>query len=188
MDNYALELAMLYDSVKHEPHTKLKVTDSVILSIHPEVEIFRANRAIKLLNNVGMMFEHSTFADEYTPMNPMARCYDNAAEFARKYGLIYCEGLMLLEIGAMGKFPLSHGWCCDQYGNVIDPTCSRYQHIKEVQYFGVPIQRGYADNWYEMTGYHGMLDGHQHGMEIGLYYEDPKNFLEPLLSLDAKAA
>ena len=187
MNNYAVELANIYHRVRHNPHTQIKVTDKVILSVHVEVEIFRANRARVLLENIGMTFDHPVFNTDYTPLDPNVRCYDNAYQMATEQGLIYCEGLMLLRLRD-GVFPLSHGWCCDEYGTVIDPTCANYQHIDEVSYIGVPFKQEYVDDWFDFTGYHGVLDGHEHGLEVGVHYDDPAIYMQKLQTKQKLAA
>lgn len=188
MNNYAVKLANIYEKAKTRPHTRLKVTDTLILSVLVDVEIFRAKRAMMLLKNIGMTFSHPVFNTDYTPLNPNVRCYDNAYEMATEQGLIYCEGLMLLRAQDGGVFPLSHGWCCDEYGTVVDPTCAKYQHIEEVSYLGIPFKRQYVDDWLEVTGYHGILDGHEQGLEIGAHYDDPAFYVQPLRTKQKLAA
>lgn len=187
MDNYALKLADIYNRVRHNSHTHIKVTNKVILSVDVEVEIFRAKRAMSLLEKIGMKFNNPVFNTDYTPLDPSVRCYNNAYQMATEQGLIYCEGLMLLRLRD-GVFPLSHGWCCDVYGDIIDPTCANYQHIEEVSYIGVAFKRQYVDDWFDFTNYHGMLDGHEHGLEIGVHYDDPAIYMQKLQTKQKLAA
>ena len=189
MDDYSIQLATINNKASYYPHTRYKITDTVLLSIYPEVELFRAKRAATFLSKVGMKFEHPVFDKEkYTPKDPMRRCYDNAAEFSKETGLIYCEGLMLLTDVEGRIIPLSHGWCCDEFGMVVDPTCSNYQHIEQVEYVGVPIRRDYADKWYELTGYNGMLDGHVNGDEVGIYYDHVRDYMQKITHNHSKVA
>lgn len=105
MNNYAVELANIYERAKTRPHTRLKVTNTLILSVLVDVEIFRAKRAMTLLKDIG-----------------------------------------------------------------------------------IPFKRQYVDDWLEVTGYHGILDGHKHGLEIGAHYDDPAFYMQPLRTKQKLAA
>lgn len=101
------------------------------------------------------------------------RCYDNAMAVSRDFGLIYCEGVMLLPVGEH-MFPLPHGWCEDKAGNIIDPTAGAAQNESGVAYVGVRFKADYAWGWWLRYGFHGMLDGHPIlGDSVGVYV-DPK--------------
>lgn len=154
----------------------IHITDKLVLLVDLEHEAYRANLMRPLLLAHGYIMKAIPFDDRYPRLDPYDRCYDNAVQVAKTCGLVYCEGLLLMQTrkGLMG---IAHGWCCDQKGVVIDPTCHSYQHIPEVRHYGIKFNQAYVDWWYKETGYHGLLDGHVDGLPIGVYHDDPGKYL-----------
>lgn len=156
----------------------LHVNDSsVVLAVDAWLEISRYKLFSPLLRVHGRFMKHGKFdSEKYQALDPMDRCFDNAFITAKKYGLKYCEGVMFFQT-EIGMFPLAHGWCLDASGRVVDPTCSKYQGVLNVQYLGLPIKMEYVEEWYLRVGYHGCLDGDKHGRPIGVHHEDPEYWL-----------
>lgn len=162
------------------PPTEIQVTDSMILRVHPEVETFRANRMRPLIADLGTMFQPTEFNPVYPTLKPEDRCYDNAWQVASTHKeLIYVEGLMLLHT-VRGPFMLPHAWCTTADGKIVDPTCPKYQNIKEAEFIGIPLKKKYVREWKARKGYVGLLDGNFDGKEHGVYYDPPSKFVEKL--------
>lgn len=161
----------------------IEVTPSLKLLVNPEFELRRAAFMLPLLREFGVLFKKVPFDDRFPRLNPLTRCYDNAAELALGYPdqLIYCEGLMLSRLPDGSVFPLPHGWCCTPSGHIVDPTCYKHQLEPSVTYLGVPIYLGYLVRWQALAGFYGLLDGHpEYGKRIGVYRDHPAKWLQLL--------
>lgn len=181
MSNYSKTLKQIYERNKPYPPTNIKITDKLILSVHVEVELYRAAHVHEFLKEHGMEFNKVPFNDKYIRLSPEGRCYDNAMTLAEWFpeDLVYCEGIMEF-MTENGAFPLSHGWCCDVYGNVVDPTCFNYQNAPQVRYLGVPIKADYAMKWSGDVGYNGILDGDFNGKRPGIFVENKQSWYQQL--------
>lgn len=173
MSKYSETLKQIYERNQPYPHTHIQVTDKVILSVHVEVELYRAAHMHEFLKEHAVPFNKVPFNIDFPRLDPNVRCYDNATMLADCFPeeLIYCEGIIEFKT-PNGIFPLAHGWCCDLEGNIVDPTCSNYQHIAEVNYRGVPIKDEYRHQWFDEVGYNGILDGDYTGKRPGIFVED----------------
>ena len=65
----------------------------------------------------------------------MGRCFQNAFRLMEK-GLVYVEGIA---VPACTNFPVHHGWCVDELGNVFDSTWR-----DGIAYFGVHLNKRFV--------------------------------------------
>jgi len=75
-------------------------------------------------------------------------CYENAYRLAMRSGLIYCEGMVLRNF----PIPLSHAWCLDGEGFVVDPTLPDPEPGEIRTYFGVAFPLPFVTNLREQIG------------------------------------
>lgn len=162
----------------------IEVADSmIVLQVDAELELARAKKSWPLVTLYGWRARAKEFPyGKYPPFGMEVRCYDAAFQVAVEFGLTYVEGFACFRTetlsGKIELFPLSHGWCMDGKGNIIDPTMHKNQHHPSVIYFGVPIQKSYAAEWHDRVGYYGCLDGDREGKKIGVHHERPQYWLD----------
>lgn len=181
MSNYSKVLKSIYDRNKQYPPTNIRVTDKLVLSVHVEVELYRAANMYEFLKEHSVPFNKCEFNDEFIRMSPTGRCYDNAVNLVEMFPkqLTYCEGIMRFKT-PNGIFPLAHGWCCDRDGNIVDPTCSGYQNADVVDYLGVTFRQDYVRKWEKDVGYNGILDGDFNGVRPGVFVENKSLWYQQL--------
>lgn len=152
---------------------------TIVLAVDARLEHARYQHCMVTLREFGTVkHEVAPFPyGQYVALDPMDRCYDNAMETVDRHGLKYVEGVLVYNTDR-GPFPLSHGWCETQEGQIIDPTCHKQQGRVKVIYCGVPIRSAYSKEWYRRTGYYGCLDGDKEGRPWGPCYEHPKDWLD----------
>lgn len=155
----------------------------LILRVDLDLESARSRLYAQLLIKHGTNKTAGQFQyNRYQALSPQDRCFDNAMGTALRYDLRYMEGLMILtcdsEFGGQERHPLAHGWCEDRQGNIVDPTCHKYQDHPSVRYIGLAIQKRYSENWKTRVGYYGCLDGDKDGYHIGVHFESPALWLD----------
>lgn len=154
---------------------------AMVLMVDPRLELLRAKKALPLLTAYGRTKQGQEFPYlEYAHATAFTRCYDAAMRMAKRYGLVYVEGLALFRVENKeypNPFPVSHAWCETREGVIIDPTLHKNQHSRSILYMGVPLRREYTDTWYEKVGYYGCLDGDKEGKIAGVYEDSPNEWL-----------
>lgn len=105
------------------------------------------------------------------------RCYDAAVETAKRYGLYYVEGVVVISDVGLNQTPYAHGWCMDRRGLIVDPVLHQHQHKWQFNYVGVPFKLDYVEEQYRRSGYYGLLDGRHDGAEEGVYFDPPARWL-----------
>lgn len=152
---------------------------SIVLLVDIELELRRAELFKTLLNRyadwkspAANVFDYA----RYQALDPFTRCFDNAMQTAKKYGLRYYEGLLLFDTDR-GKFPFAHGWCMDAYRNIVDSTLHKHQGVVPFEYWGLPIKIRYSEVWKKKVGYYGCLDGDKDGRKIGVHCDDVGKWL-----------
>ncbi len=156
-----------------------------VLLVDARREAMRVKRAWPLLQRLAgepKQAKPLTAQWETAKRGPLDRCFDAAMEVADALKLRYVEGLAMFAVDSGGKpelFPLMHGWCETEEGEIIDPTMWERQHENYLLYWGVGIQQTYHHVWNRFTGYFGCLDGDKRGREIGVYYDPPAMWLDP---------
>lgn len=156
------------------------VGGTLVLRTRPAFERMRAIQMAPLLQKHGVQFVPHPYDYKYPVKDPWVPCYLNAGETALKEGLIYCEGLMLLNTQDKGVQSLAHGWCCKPNGMIVDPTCPKYQNTDMIRYLGIPFKTEYLKWWFDQVGYYGMLDGHHQYAPMGVYHDDPAKFVQSI--------
>lgn len=166
-----------YDESKKQT---IRIAPNMVLKIDPEYEEMRQKLSTRLIQPYGRYFRNLPVMQGLCPQMPPGECYDNAMQVAIAFGLIYCEGLMVFDHPGYKTHRMPHAWCVDTDGRVLDPTCLHVQHQSHIKYLGIPFKTEYAMDWYEKTGFHGMLDGHPElGDSVGVYKDDPSLWLHP---------
>lgn len=99
-----------------------------LVQINRQLELLRYERMAPLIGQHGHSFHPHPFPeDSVFPMLEGERCYDAAFQVASEFGLIYCEGVLVIWDDASGAFmTLAHGWCCTPNGKLIDPVGWRH--------------------------------------------------------------
>lgn len=158
----------------------LYLPDNMVVSLDPELESKRYRLFQPLLRDYGHMRKAAPFNDHFSRMNPLDQCYDNAIKMARYFGVIYCEGVVVIEHDGF-HYSLAHGWCASSTdGAIIDPTLSNVQHRSELTYYGLGIRLDYADAWKKKAGYYGCLDGYPDGRKEGIHYDSAALWHHPI--------
>ena len=86
------------------------------------------------------------------PRDPQGQCYRNAALLAfRDDAMTYVEGNV-----SVHTVPISHAWCINADGIVIDPTITPDVEIGD--YFGVPFRTDYVRKACLHNRFYGLLD------------------------------
>lgn len=154
---------------------------AMVLMIDPRLELVRAKKALPLLTEYGRTKLAQRFPYlEYPYATDGFRCYDAAMRMAKRWGLVYVEGLVLFRTRNPeyhNPFPVAHVWCETRRGEIIDPTLHKNQHSPSILYMGIPLRREYTDAWYEKVGYYGCLDGDKAGKVGGVYEDSPNEWL-----------
>lgn len=152
----------------------VSLSPSTKVLIDRKLEYARFNRASALLSKFGRTSNRNKFDRRFEVPEFGTRCFDAAFKMAEDHGMIYVEGVMFLgpRLGT-----LLHAWCELPDGSMFDPINQNIQHKENIEYFGIRFDLGYARRWQESTGYHGLLDGHKNGASIGVYHDNPEEFL-----------
>lgn len=87
------------------------------------------------------------------PMVPK-ECFSNAAKLAIRHPdkLAYVEGY------AAGIIPLSHAWCVDRDGEVVDPTWGHNEVRAGTDYFGVAVSTEFLTKLLLENKYYGLIE------------------------------
>lgn len=80
-------------------------------------------------------------------------CFQNSFVLAESMGLTYVEGYATGE--ALPGFLVHHGWCLDEYDNVVDVT---WGYPEKCEYFGVRFSRDQYHEATDMTKCYSALD------------------------------
>lgn len=108
------------------------------------------------------------------PLGAIKSCFQNAANLAMDHDLIYCEGY------AAHLIPLSHAWCVDKHGKVIDNTW----RTLAPEYFGIPFRTEYLRRSLLKNGCYGLIDAWWKGFP--LLKDKPKLWLNDSLRQTAR--
>lgn len=151
----------------------LMIDDTTVLRVCPEFEMRRYEFMKPVLRQHGEMFPKSPFDEAFPKGDYSQRCYDQAAALMLCTDLVYCEGVMLVELAFnQGLFAMPHAWCCKADKSVVDPTAHKLQNHRRIRYLGMPFKHTYVIEWYRKWGYHGILDGHPElGDTVGPYVD-----------------
>lgn len=155
---------------QHE-YVNLLIDETTVLQVCPDYEHRRVKFMAEFLKKNGHAFRGIPFDTKFPFMGVGGRCYDQAMQLVSMTGLIYCEGVMMVDLANdQGVFPMPHAWCCKPDGAVVDPTTPQLQDHPRIVYFGVPFRHAYVLNWWKQWGFNGLLDGHpEYGDQIGVY-------------------
>ena len=86
------------------------------------------------------------------------QCYKNSFLLSLETDLTYVEGF------ADNIIPVSHAWCVDRDGNVIDPT---WPNPENCEYFGIPFKQEYVISNIMKDGYLiSLIDNWQDGFPV----------------------
>lgn len=175
--------------LKHDysRYSTVHVFGSLVIKTDLQMEAQRKEMYRGILEAYGTTFRATPFPDGYEKLGMAHRCYDAAYATAKRYGLLYCEGMMVLTSDSGREYTLGHGWCCTRDGGLVDPVSHQYQGDSRVSYVGVPINLHLVELWHEMTGYHGMLDGFPDGRPTVLREMKPQAWLEVLNGSEQEA-
>ncbi len=143
------------------------------------------------LLDLGQEFTHAIPVDSYTDkyQDTLKQCYRNSMLLVAKHPeLTYVEGY-----ACSGNIPISvtHAWCIDASGMVIDPTWSTRNglHIdfSQASYYGVPMQMSFVESVISETGLYGVLDSlwmSSIGQETSMHKILPTQFMEKHLAIN----
>lgn len=111
----------------------------------------------------GHAFSPQALPSSFSPGTPR-ECYRNAGMLALEHSdLVYVEGLANNSV-----LPVSHAWCVDLQGNVIDNT---WTTTDQTTYFGVPVQTQALEEHISQTGYWGLFEGMAPAALVGGEFE-----------------
>lgn len=114
------------------PHIKYRTIESLIL-------------------DKGKSFTYKVLPDDIENGVPR-ECFANAFRLASERNLIYVEGFSTPKTIA---FPMHHGWCVDNEGNVVDNTWTG--DLAGIEYYGIPFKRSYVYQTAHKTQHYGVL-------------------------------
>lgn len=157
---------------QHEAQNFL-ITEGLIMRICWEFEHRRFLFMEGILKQHGKAFPRTAFDYAYPTKDWTGRCYDQAMWLANLCCLTYCEGIMLART-PQGLLAMPHAWCCNERGEVLDPTAHKVQGNLNLTYIGIPIRKEYHEAWQAQYGFYGLLDGHPElGDTVGVYRDHP---------------